>query len=230
MDTGIDVFAADEQNDHAVELERWRDLAEKVVDAERRVRKTIGLLELSVVFVDEQTIADLNERFRNVEGATDVLSFSIDDVEEDRPRAGRSPDGGSISPTGPKAEDYEADDRLPTMLGDVVICPAVAARNAPEHAGTYDNEMALLVVHGVLHLFGMDHEANDDATKMEARERELLHEFYGDVPAHTWPDSHGMADGEDEDESDEDEIDLTDDAESDEEDDDDEDEEDEDDE
>ena len=47
---------------------------------------------------------------------------------------------------------------MPLLLGDVVICPEVAFRNAPAHAGSYDDEIALLVVHGILHLLGMDHE------------------------------------------------------------------------
>ena len=54
------------------------------------------------------------------------------------------------------------------------ICPAVAARNAPEHAGTYDDELALLVVHGVLHVLGMDHAEDDETAAMQAAERELL--------------------------------------------------------
>ncbi len=62
-----------------------------------------------------------------------------------------------------------------------MICPSVAARNAPEHAGTYDDELALLLVHGILHLLGMDHIEEADAEKMEARERELLEEFHRSV-------------------------------------------------
>jgi len=60
----------------------------------------------------------------------------------------------------------------------VVVCPAVAARNAPDHAGTYDDEMALLVVHGILHILGMDHVENEEAEAMEQRERELLERFH----------------------------------------------------
>jgi probable rRNA maturation factor len=59
-----------------------------------------------------------------------------------------------------------------------VICPAVAHRNAPEHAGTYDDEMALLLVHGILHLLGMDHADEDEARDMQRRERELLERFH----------------------------------------------------
>jgi hypothetical protein len=64
------------------------------------------------------------------------------------------------------------------VLGDVVICPAVARRNAPEHAGTYEDELALLVVHGLLHLLGMDHTDDEEAEAMEDREQVLLTKFH----------------------------------------------------
>jgi probable rRNA maturation factor len=159
----IEVFVADEQTDHPVECERWAALAE----ASLRAQKIRGDAELSVLFVDEQTIAALNERFLGHEGPTDVLSFPIEDGPAP---SGRSPDGGG---NGPGWEPPD-EDELPTLLGDVVICPAVAFRNAPEHAGTYDDEIALLLVHGILHLLGMDHEEETEAERMEALERELL--------------------------------------------------------
>ena len=59
-----------------------------------------------------------------------------------------------------------------------MICPAVAARNAVEHEVSLDDELALLVVHGVLHLLGWDHAEDDEAERMEARERELLARHY----------------------------------------------------
>ena len=66
------------------------------------------------------------------------------------------------------------------MLGDVVLCPAVARRNAAaaSRSGTYDDELALLVVHGILHLLGMDHADDREAAVMERRERELLDRFH----------------------------------------------------
>ena len=60
----------------------------------------------------------------------------------------------------------------------MVVCPAVAARQAPEHAGSYDDEIALLVVHGVLHVLGMDHADPEEAAAMQARERELLDRYH----------------------------------------------------
>jgi probable rRNA maturation factor len=163
---GIAVFVADEQNQHPVDNMRWMRLAEHVLK-EEGVR---GDAELSVLFVDEQSMADLNKRFLGKDGPTDVLAFPID---EEPPESGRSPDSGG---SGPGYVPSEPGD-LPTLLGDVVICPAVASRNAPNHAGTYDDELALLVVHGILHLMGRDHMDADEAEAMEARERELLDGF-----------------------------------------------------
>jgi probable rRNA maturation factor len=162
----IEVFAADEQVDQPVDTIRWVNLAEAVL-AEEGVR---GDAELSMLFVDEHAIGDLNKRFLGREGPTDVLAFPID---EEPVEGGRSPDSGGTGPgfTG------EPDD-LPTLLGDVVICPAVAFRNVARRGGSYDDELALLVVHGVLHLLGMDHEVDSDAEVMEKRQRQLLAKFY----------------------------------------------------
>ncbi|MDQ3979313.1 MAG: rRNA maturation RNase YbeY [Actinomycetota bacterium] len=163
MTERVAVFAADEQSDEPVDTLRWVRLAEAVLEAEG-VR---GDAELSMLFVDEKAMAELNLRFLGRQGSTDVLAFPIDD---DVYEGGRLPD--SLGPAGP-ADDIEPSD-LPTLLGDIVVCPAVARRNAPTHAGTYEDEMALLVVHGILHLLGMDHADEEEATVMERREQELL--------------------------------------------------------
>ena len=163
----VTVFVADEQADEPVDAMRWVQLAENVLQSEG-VR---GEAELSMLFVDETVMSDLNKRFHGKDGPTDVLAFPID---EDPAEGGRSPDSGG---TGPGYSPAEPSD-LPVMLGDVVVCPRVAARNAPDHAGTYDDEMALLIVHGILHLLGMDHLEDEEAEEMEARERDLLARFH----------------------------------------------------
>ncbi len=162
----LDIYAADEQADHPVNVERWSSLARAVLRAEGVVSDT----EVSLLFVDEATIASLNERFLEKQGPTDVLSFPIEDESD---RSGRSPDEGG---TGPGS--IEADTRRLLLLGDVVICPAVAARHAVDHGVTFDDEIALLVVHGILHLLGMDHEVDAEAERMEQREQQLLNLFY----------------------------------------------------
>lgn len=95
--------------------------------------------ELSVSFVDEEEMADLHVRFMDEEGPTDVLSFPLDDVDEDGVR----------------------------LLGDVVIAPAVAARNHPDDPGA---ELRLLLVHGILHVLGYDHEVEGERAEMWARQ------------------------------------------------------------
>lgn len=112
---------------------------------------------LSLVFVDVDTITALNVEHMGSDGPTDVLSFPID--EEPTPG-------------------------VPRLLGDVVVSPAVAASQAPDHAGTVDDELALLVVHGVLHVLGHDHAETAEAETMRAREREILvaHHWGGPAP------------------------------------------------
>ncbi|HXW81819.1 MAG TPA: rRNA maturation RNase YbeY [Acidimicrobiales bacterium] len=171
----IEVFAADEQSDHPVDTLRWARLAEAVLGDE----DLSGDAELSVLFVDEPSIAELNSRFLGREGPTDVLAFPID---EEPVESGRSPDSGGTGPGMPSEPE-----EMPVLLGDIVICPAVAFRNAPDHAGNYDDELALLVVHGLLHLLGMDHDEDDEAEEMEARERELLARHHCELRSEAWP-------------------------------------------
>jgi probable rRNA maturation factor len=163
----VEVFAADEQADAPVDTLRWMRLAKAVLEAEG----IKGDAELSVLFVDERSMSELHERFLGRDGPTDVLAFPMDD---DLVPSGRSPDSGGSGPGSSPPEPGEA----PLLLGDVVVCPAVAERNAGERAVAYEDEVALLVVHGILHLLGMDHVDDDEARAMERRERELLDRFH----------------------------------------------------
>jgi probable rRNA maturation factor len=150
--TASAVTVVDEQDDQPVDAPRWERLAESALAAEGAPRA-----EVTVLFVDESQMADLNQRFMSASGATDVLAFPIDEAGAPRPDDATDP---------------------PLLLGDVVICPAVASRNAPEHAGTYDDEVALLLVHGILHLLGHDHAEADQRSVMQAREADLLGRFH----------------------------------------------------
>lgn len=160
---GAVVFGVDEQDDVAVDVERWVRLASAVLgDSDVRPGS-----ELSLLFVDEAAMAELNERHMGSEGPTDVLAFPIDD---ELVEPGRWPDNGDPGPDRPTLDL----DELPVLLGDVVVCPSVAARQAPEHDVDVDDEIALLVVHGILHVLGMDHAEDEERAAMQARERELL--------------------------------------------------------
>jgi probable rRNA maturation factor len=160
------VFVTDEQSDVALDLRELTTLAEHVLDAEG-VR---GDCELALNFVDEAAIADLNARFLGRSGPTDVLAFPIDD---DLVEVGRSPDSGTPGPDRPPIDAAD----VPILLGDVVVCPSVAARYAVDHQRTTDDEIHLLVVHGVLHVLGMDHGDDEETAAMQARERTLLETF-----------------------------------------------------
>ena len=108
------------------------------------------MVELSIAIVDLAEMTELNERYRGMAGPTDVLSFECDDL---------------CAVLGP-------DD--PVTLGDVVVAPEVAEAQAAEYGHTVEEELNLLLVHGILHLLGYDHEDDADATAMQARERALL--------------------------------------------------------
>ena len=160
-DAGVAVVADDVREGDAIEpvdLARWQELATRALeDAGARG-------ELTLTFVDADDMAALNAEHMGKDGPTDVLSFPLDAL---------SPDRSAVLGEG-----------VPVLLGDVVVCPHVAAAQAVDHAGSYDDELALLVVHGVLHVVGYDHADPDDAEQMQARERELLetHHWRGPAP------------------------------------------------
>ena len=171
-DVDAAVFAADEQSTVPIDLLRWSRLARLVLDSERVAPD----VHVALVFVDEEAMAQLNERFLGQPGPTDVLAFPIDD---DVPESGRAPDRGGKGP-GSAGEPTEP----PVLLGDVYVCPAVAVRQATERSIDLDAELALLVVHGLLHLLDYDHSEPDETEAMQARERELLTSF-ADLEART---------------------------------------------
>lgn len=128
-----------------LKFEAFERLAQFVLELEG----VPAMTELSIALVDDEEMAHLNKQYRGIEGPTDVLSFGCDDP----------------CPT-PGDE--------PITLGDVVIAPEVAERQAAELGHTIEHELDVLLVHGVLHLLGYDHEAEDDAGAMAAREAALL--------------------------------------------------------
>jgi len=158
------VHGADEQSAVPVDLIRWVQLAEHVLRGERAPDDA----EMALVFVDRATITDLNVRYLDGAGPTDVLAFPL----EDEIPVGRMPDQGGRGP-GSATEPAEP----PMAIGDVIVCPDVARAQAEERGIPLDDELALLVVHGTLHLFGYDHAEPDDTARMQARERSLLASF-----------------------------------------------------
>ncbi len=162
----VEVFVADEQADVEVDTGRYADLAARVLEDEG-VR---GDIEFALLFVDEATMAELNSTHMGRQGPTDVLAFPIDQVLL---RGGRMPDASRSGP--PRRDPPVADG--PVLLGDVVVCPAVARRNSVDHGVSVRSELDLLVVHGILHVLGMDHAEPEETAAMKAREEMHLAAF-----------------------------------------------------
>lgn len=132
-----------------------------------RARKALRLPEDSVT-VCLVTLAQMrrwNQAYRGKNRPTDVLSFPVSDGLRREPhrRANRT---GQDDRSAESATTY-----LREYLGDIAIAPAVARKNAREFGRTFDNEMRILILHGMLHLMGYDHET--DNGQMERRERTL---------------------------------------------------------
>lgn len=141
------VITLNDQDDVDVELRVWQALAVQVLESE-------GIepdAELNVTFVGRDEMTELNETHMGKVGPTDVLSFPLEGVGSD--------------------EGHDVPPGQARLLGDVIICPEVVHAQAP--AGPRD-EMALMVVHGVLHILGMDHREPDEEAAMQAAERRHL--------------------------------------------------------
>lgn len=147
------VELVDEQDDVEVDHERLVGLARHVLDAQRVPADMVTTLLL----VDAVTIAGLNRAHMGKEGPTDVLAFPIDEP-------------GATPPD------------VPAVLGDVVLCPAVAHEQAAGLGRTGHDEVAMLVVHGILHLLGMDHADPVQEAEMFGRTDELLASWDGVAP------------------------------------------------
>ena len=126
-------------------------LARMVLEHEEMPANT----EVSVTFVDNEEIARLNEEYRGKEGPTDVLSFECDGLFDEM-------------------EDSEGFGAEIFELGDIVIAVDVVDRQAGGYGNTFEQEVQLMLVHGLLHLCGYDHIEDDEAEEMESLQADLL--------------------------------------------------------
>ena len=112
--------------------------------------------DLAISFTDEATMEKLHIEFMDEPGPTDVLSFPMDELRPGTPE--------DMTPAG--------------LLGDIVVCPRVAARQAVTAGHEPINEILLLTTHGILHLLGFDHAEPDEEKEMFGLQREILESFY----------------------------------------------------
>ncbi|MDY5128778.1 rRNA maturation RNase YbeY [Actinotignum urinale] len=132
----------------APDLQEISDLARYALDYMRVHPQA----DLSVVLVDEDTMSDLHVKWMDIEGPTDVMSFPMDEI--------RPPHVGEES--------------RPGMLGDIIVCPSVAQRQAHNMGHSTAEEILLLVTHGILHLLGYDHAEPEEKETMFALQRKIL--------------------------------------------------------
>lgn len=135
-----------------VDLTRVQSLAEHV----REALRLHPLVDVGVIFVDESPMTDLHVRWMDEPGPTDVLSFPMDELR-------------------PGSEEMLSAEGV---LGDVVICPQVARRQAEVAGHEEINEILMLLTHGMLHLVGFDHAEPEEEKEMFALQKELLDSFY----------------------------------------------------
>ena len=166
------------RDDLPVDLLHWGRTAGRAALAEG----VEGEAELGLCFLDEEDMAELAAMHLGAPGSTDVLAFPLDFAENSP--AGRQSaalEGAPASPASsgalPASEGASGGTLPPALIGDVVVCPAVAARQAAPARRSLTEEMTLLVVHGVLHLLGYDHAAPGEAALMKERTEALLQEL-----------------------------------------------------
>ena len=113
--------------------------------------------ELSVTFVTNDRIQEINREYRDKDKATDVISFAMEELGE-----------GEIPLSGVD---------MPRILGDIIISLAKAKEQAEDYGHSFIRELGFLSVHGFLHLLGYDHEIEEDEQKMFGRQKDILDEF-----------------------------------------------------
>ncbi|HEY2675144.1 MAG TPA: rRNA maturation RNase YbeY [Rugosimonospora sp.] len=136
------------------------------------------LAELSVLLVDLEYMTELNHRWMGGDGPTDVLAFTMDEGSVDH---------------GP-GEGAGAE---PTLLGDIVLCPDVAAKQATNVGHSTADELHLLTVHGVLHLLGYDHAEPEEEREMFGLQARLLSGWQAKITGRAAEDRPGAADAAD---------------------------------
>ncbi|HEX8139886.1 MAG TPA: rRNA maturation RNase YbeY [Pyrinomonadaceae bacterium] len=144
------VEVVNRQRKVVVDCERWREFVERVLG----VVPAANDVGVTVAFVSDRVMRGLNRKWRGKRGTTDVLSFPAGEDEFEAVEGG-TPEGKT--------------------LGDVVISVEQAARQAREHGLEFDEEVAQLVLHGLLHLCGYDHETDGgEMNRLELRLRRRL--------------------------------------------------------
>ena len=143
----MNIFVDGENLPKQAMLDKMQEAAETALELEGVTNEE---LEVSLTFVDEEEIQEINRDYREVDSVTDVLSFPQYETSEDIPEEGYC------------------------LLGDVVICIKRAEEQAEEFGHSVEREMVYLFTHSICHLLGYDHMEDDEKAVMRAREEEVM--------------------------------------------------------
>lgn len=151
-----EIFFENTQDKHSVD-EKLQELVQTVADTALEYEGFDKKSEISVLFVDNEQIREINNDFRQIDSATDVLSFPM------------------LSFDGTKVVDGIGDSYLGTVvLGDIVLSLERATSQAEEYGHSFEREVGFLVCHSVLHLLGYDHEEESERAVMREKEEAIL--------------------------------------------------------
>lgn len=143
---------------------QYKKLAKKVILAAMDQEEFPYEAEVNLTLVDNETIHQINREYRQIDRATDVLSFPLVEYE--------TPGDFDVIEEGP--QDVINPDTEEVMLGDIVISVDKVLEQASEFGHSPKREYAFLIVHSMLHLFGYDHMEEAEAAVMEAKQRQIL--------------------------------------------------------
>ncbi len=153
MKTDLMIYFENAQDKLAVTY-KLKKLVRLSVEAALAYENYHNSAEVSVTFTDNEGIKELNKKYRNIDKATDVLSFPLFDFE---------------------GTDEPPVDEIENMLGDIVVSLERAGEQADEYGHSFEREVAFLTVHSTLHLLGYDHETSEeDELDMRKRQTEIM--------------------------------------------------------
>ncbi|MFD4930619.1 rRNA maturation RNase YbeY [Peribacillus butanolivorans] len=151
------ILAIDLMDETNEVTEKAQHLVESILQFAAKKENIEKDTELSVTFVDNKRIQEINKEYRHKDAATDVISFALEEMGED------------------EVEIIGAE--MPRMLGDIIISIERTKEQAEEYGHSFDRELGFLALHGFLHLLGFDHMTEEDEKVMFTKQKEILEEY-----------------------------------------------------
>lgn len=140
------------QQEKLMVTQEMEDKIIEVLEEAARVHEVNDMAEVSLMLTDDESIHEMNREYRGIDRPTDVLSFALEEGEEEEIFGGPEEN----------------------LLGDIIISVETAVRQAEEYGHSVEREMSFLALHGMLHLLGYDHMEEEERQEMRAQEKAIL--------------------------------------------------------